>query len=508
MLAPKNSNTLIGTSSYWLMKLISCLLQVVRSSVVNPYGMFHPMGPNFRRSWITAWKKQNENNNFLNVSGLFDSVMYSSVNPEYDRSKFALNPLGGSLVIFTPICSTCTGKAIEGMEVSQRRKLLLMLSGLNCSTMASSRGIHEIARWQFCSKTQLPEWTPFSIRAAALGPCPCPSEIGTILDSMSCLIASAVTSAIGSEPDERIKIKGTIGVESRNHVGRSNGGTRRYSRPSFASTISWIAVTVASVRSANMVNAFCSGLHFCLKFFGHSTSAAMGSSESNTAFHPSRFAAKSAVKPSNASFRVVKVCTRAHDTSVSQSEFSGFGSVAAPGKHVSSMSSCVWFSSLSVSWHFKHNINEYSSLSFAKRLRHTMSYSLAKNERNSSCNRSSFASLASARCTDTTNCMMNQSSENSYIGSTIRKSEMMKNSAAHRKECGVYETRVSAIVAAVISCTFTCSPILVEVIFDDASVLISSSSSRMSPDDADSSARILFSISASSAFDSALSITS
>ena len=37
-------------------------------------------------------------------------------------NRAARSPLGGSLVILTPFCSTCTGKLFAGMDVSQRRK--------------------------------------------------------------------------------------------------------------------------------------------------------------------------------------------------------------------------------------------------------------------------------------------------------------------------------------------------------------------------------------------------
>ena len=59
-------------------------------------------------------------------------------------------PLGGSLVIFTPFCSTDTGNTWVGMDVSQRRKSLDTLLGSMPSQMRSSSGIHDAARWQFC----------------------------------------------------------------------------------------------------------------------------------------------------------------------------------------------------------------------------------------------------------------------------------------------------------------------------------------------------------------------
>lgn len=94
-------------------------------------------------------------------------------------------PLGGSLVSFTPFCSTGTGKYGAGMDVRKRRKSALMgpasdvpaRRSASVSTIFSSCGIHDLARWQFCSSTQSPELHAASMSACARGPCPCPSEM-------------------------------------------------------------------------------------------------------------------------------------------------------------------------------------------------------------------------------------------------------------------------------------------------------------------------------------------
>jgi dynein heavy chain len=39
---------------------------VSKSSIVNEYGLFQPIGPNFLLSRITAWKKHKQNTIFLN----------------------------------------------------------------------------------------------------------------------------------------------------------------------------------------------------------------------------------------------------------------------------------------------------------------------------------------------------------------------------------------------------------------------------------------------------------
>merc|ERR1719506_3378671 len=98
------------------------------------------------------------------------------------------------------------------------------------------------------------------------------------------LSESFATSAIGAEPEERMKTIGIHGVDSLNALGKSNGGTSRNFRPSLSSTMPCTAAIVWSVRSANIISVLSSGLHFILKLFGHSSS--IGVSESKIAFQP------------------------------------------------------------------------------------------------------------------------------------------------------------------------------------------------------------------------------
>ena len=94
----------------------------------------------------------------------------------YERVIFARRPLGGSLVILTPFCSTVTGKCGEGYDVSQRRNDGCTESGLSSSHSRSSVVIQLTAKWQFCSTTHVPSLTARSIIFMAMGPCPCPSD--------------------------------------------------------------------------------------------------------------------------------------------------------------------------------------------------------------------------------------------------------------------------------------------------------------------------------------------
>ena len=52
---------------------------MLRSPSVKSYRMFQPSGPNLRRSWITAWKRQMENRSLLWLAGSLHWSMYSSV---------------------------------------------------------------------------------------------------------------------------------------------------------------------------------------------------------------------------------------------------------------------------------------------------------------------------------------------------------------------------------------------------------------------------------------------
>eukprot|EP00972_Heterocapsa_arctica_P022615 3328319-Heterocapsa_arctica.AAC.1 len=69
---------------------------------------------------------------------------------------FARSPFGASFVIFTPFCRIATGNVFVGYDVNQRRKLAFVFLGSMFSRMRSSLGIHDVARWQFCSSTQVP----------------------------------------------------------------------------------------------------------------------------------------------------------------------------------------------------------------------------------------------------------------------------------------------------------------------------------------------------------------
>mmetsp|Transcript_79582 Transcript_79582/g.125524 ORF Transcript_79582/g.125524 Transcript_79582/m.125524 type:complete len:261 (-) Transcript_79582:1368-2150(-) len=240
------------------MNVMSCCLQTCRSSGVKPYGMFHPIGPNFRRSCTTAWKKQKPNRSVLKISGLFDSSQALSVMELYDRSKLARSPAGGSFVILTPFCNTCTGKLFAGIDVSHRRKLFDMDSGLSCSTMASRSPIHDSIKWQFERSTQPPMCWAFSIILVAFGPCPWPKEIDSKRRFIPRSSAKTITSATGSVPGDRINTNGVVFTESAKDFAISKVGGSTNFCPICSAMNDVIAFFKLSILKARIQHSFCS----------------------------------------------------------------------------------------------------------------------------------------------------------------------------------------------------------------------------------------------------------
>merc|ERR1719446_1238385 len=120
-------------------------------------------------------------------------------------------PFGGSKVSLHEACSTGTGKYFAGIEVSHSRKSSWLVdSAGKASTIFSSLGIHDLARWQFWSTTQSPFLHDFSMSAAAIGPWPCPSEMACMRSRYDFSVAKRTMVDIGSAPVERTK---TIGTE-------------------------------------------------------------------------------------------------------------------------------------------------------------------------------------------------------------------------------------------------------------------------------------------------------
>mmetsp|Transcript_66851 Transcript_66851/g.164804 ORF Transcript_66851/g.164804 Transcript_66851/m.164804 type:complete len:235 (+) Transcript_66851:696-1400(+) len=190
--------------------------------------MFQPRGPNLRRSCMMAWNQHSEKVSFLYASTCLHSSNCSSVNAEKLPITFALRPLGGSRVILTAFCKTATGNCGLGMAVSQRRKSGCSAEGSKFSTRASILGIHDTARWQFCSRSHMPFLPASSSFRSAMGPCPCPREIESSLSLKPISSAKEIHAMVGSAPELSTKIRGTVAVASLKASGRLNAGGSMY----------------------------------------------------------------------------------------------------------------------------------------------------------------------------------------------------------------------------------------------------------------------------------------
>lgn len=143
------------------------------------------------------------------------------------------NPLGGSLVIFTPFCNTRTGKWSAGYDVNQSLKSGWVASGVRFSQICkfkhisfrklrsktthtlSKVGIKLLAKWQFCNTTHVPFLTPSSISRTAIGPWPWPRDNGKSLAAPKPWSSANLNkTAVGSAPGVNMKINGIQQWES------------------------------------------------------------------------------------------------------------------------------------------------------------------------------------------------------------------------------------------------------------------------------------------------------
>lgn len=126
---------------------------------------------------------------------------------------FDLRPWGGSNVILTEFWSVETGNFSLGMLVNH-----ILKSGciwlFRPSTMISSFGIQDMARWQFWRRTHPPLAFASFIMFSALLSYPWPNDIIDVLETISSSSENFLKSATGSEPGLRTKIKGVKQEES------------------------------------------------------------------------------------------------------------------------------------------------------------------------------------------------------------------------------------------------------------------------------------------------------
>mmetsp|Transcript_15467 Transcript_15467/g.36110 ORF Transcript_15467/g.36110 Transcript_15467/m.36110 type:complete len:310 (+) Transcript_15467:1472-2401(+) len=247
----------------------------------------------------------------------------------YMALRFARKPLGGSLVIFTPFCSTAMGKAGEGLEVSQSRKSGAVSSGLMSSIMVSRVGIQLTKRWQFCSRTQSPFSRPRATSASANLSCPCPRAM-LFKESMQPIdSASAWISLFGSDPVDKMKMRGMVMLESLKHSLRFIGGGSTNLRPhtfcamTKACTAS-IVLSILKQRTMMSRRMPSTGSSSGRSSKGLGKVWRWGSFESNTFFHSAVCALKDSASPFAHSSPPVALATSSH-TLLSIHEGSGFG---------------------------------------------------------------------------------------------------------------------------------------------------------------------------------------
>ena len=152
------------------------------------------------------------------------------------RIRFARRPLGGSVVILIARCRIAMGKAGLGDDDSHSRNDSCGRRFSKPSIILSSVGSHDVMRWQFARKTQLPSFRPSSIRRVAMGAWPWPSATVWNLLSMPRSVASLRSMSVGSTPADSTKMSGERGVESATVSARSSTGGSTNLRPSALAT--------------------------------------------------------------------------------------------------------------------------------------------------------------------------------------------------------------------------------------------------------------------------------
>mmetsp|Transcript_63983 Transcript_63983/g.137626 ORF Transcript_63983/g.137626 Transcript_63983/m.137626 type:complete len:252 (-) Transcript_63983:3148-3903(-) len=209
---------------------------------------------------------------------------------------------------------------------------------------------------------------PSVMAASAFGPWPCPKDTAALRSNMSSFAARRSSSAMGSAPDERTKMRGMQLLLSAYTWSKLKEGGSRYSFPNLLRMMSCKPLTVLSVRTARSTRVFCKGVKESLMPPGHGSPK--GSSESKTFRQLFTFSLKRSLKPIHGSLpRSSNSETLAHDTSLSHSASGpvGLGLTEAPVvPPTKSRPFSSKFSSLSTSMLLSVRSKEYMSLFFSK----------------------------------------------------------------------------------------------------------------------------------------------
>eukprot|EP01137_Pigoraptor_chileana_P024725 Opistho-2@93109 len=303
--------------------------------------------------------------------------------------------------------------------------------------------------------------------SAAIGPWPCPSEMLLMrAPPIPFVSANLSSAAIGSAPGERMKISGVHAVESRYVRARSKGGGSMYLRPSFSETNSETAGTILSGRRQRSNNSFWNDDSFVSQSPG--SGSLCGSGLSNRRFHLSSLGARCCARPLNDSKSDRRVISP-HDLSDSHAE-SGLAILVSrampPVSKKNHSAPSISPASRRMSTHI---MNEKSSLSFSSSDRHTLQYSEYVRWLRRCFRRVGTSSDFSLSRMDATKRLMNQLSEYWYIGSTLVRSAMLKNSVDECLAIGRYPSRVASIFFSVSSAIACLSLISLASTLDDDS---------------------------------------
>ena len=101
----------MGLTSYSLMNMWSWRTEMRRSVSLNSYGMFQPIGPKVRRSWMTAWKKHRPYSSFLKAA-CNTTPTHALTQYQHSRQKDVMPTLKSNASVFNfisgrSVTSTC-----------------------------------------------------------------------------------------------------------------------------------------------------------------------------------------------------------------------------------------------------------------------------------------------------------------------------------------------------------------------------------------------------------------
>merc|ERR1719210_602961 len=160
------------------------------------------------------------------------------------------------------------------MEVSHKRKFADMFSGFRPSTRASKEDIHDSMRWQLESSTQPPVPCAFSISFVAFGPCPWPKEMDSKRLAIPSLSANLMTSATGSVPGDKMKMRGVVFTESPKDFAMSKVGGSTNFVPILSEMKVMTALFRQSIRKARIKQSFSREVSFSSHGLGNSSLSA------------------------------------------------------------------------------------------------------------------------------------------------------------------------------------------------------------------------------------------